>query len=330
MVTAVEDLLNRTRRFSGGIGTGAAGVSLSPTATGTENTALARTQRALSILESPAQASRGATESRLNPALGENLRRNLIEQQRLRSNMRAPGTMNPVQYRAAIGEINANQAAINSGVAALNAMREGQVTAAGQRTTADTAVQTQRMQEAGAFDRQRLQGEYGLAGIDAQNEGRIAAATAINPLDAERLRLGRQFEAQFAEQGTPAERLAFGTRYFDALGGQGTLGGLGQAKPAVMVTVTGADGLPVEIPLPPDVATDYGLYTLYTQNPGLIGLPPEVVRANAAALARGDVTPQQLVQAENQRRQQQQAQENQPWTPATERERLINSQRREY
>lgn len=130
----------------------------------------ARVQRASRIAQSPAQGSRTSTEAALNPVVGESLRRSLLEQQRLRSNRRAPGTVNPVEFRAMMAEEQANQANIDSGLAALQGIREGGIAERATNLDATTAIEDRQLQEAGAFDRAllgldatALEGRFGLA-----------------------------------------------------------------------------------------------------------------------------------------------------------------------
>lgn len=157
--------------FEGGTAGGVRqpGVSAGRSSVPTTNPA-ERLQRASRITQSPAQASRTSTEAALNPAVGESLRRSLIEQQRLRSNRRIPGSVNPVQFRAMMAEEAANQSSIDSGLAALQGIREGGIAERATNLEATTAIEDRQLQEAGAFDRAllgldatMLEGQFGLA-----------------------------------------------------------------------------------------------------------------------------------------------------------------------
>lgn len=139
----------------------------------------ARVQQNTRVAQSGAQGSRTATEAALNPEVGESLRRSLIEQERLRSNRRIPGSVNPVELRATLAEQQANQGAVDSGLAALQGIREGGIAERGFNLEATGALEDRQMQEAGAFDRAllgldatMLEGQFGLA----DTAQRVAAA----------------------------------------------------------------------------------------------------------------------------------------------------------
>jgi len=132
----------------------------------------------LNTMRSPTQMSRQSVEQDLNPAIGESARLAMIEQQRLRSNMRGPGKMNPVEFRAAMAQMGQNQQAVDSGLAAIGDIRDASVTERGQSLQATTALRNRQMAEAGDFDqallgidKAMLTGEYGLARQESANRG---------------------------------------------------------------------------------------------------------------------------------------------------------------
>jgi hypothetical protein len=72
----------------------------------------------------------------------------------------------------------ANQESVNSGLAALQGIREGSIAERGQNMAATTTLEDRQMQEAGAFDRTllgldqtMLEGQFGLTDRAAANEG---------------------------------------------------------------------------------------------------------------------------------------------------------------
>jgi len=97
------------------------------------------------------QTTRGAAESVANPAIAEALRRSLIQQQRLA----APtyGSQSLGDRRARARSIQANQANVTAGLGAMGQMRTAQVTAEGNRISADADVLTRRLTEAGGTER---------------------------------------------------------------------------------------------------------------------------------------------------------------------------------
>jgi hypothetical protein len=128
------------------------------------------------LLDNPVQASRTGTEANLNPQVGESLRRSLIEQQRLSGP--TFGSMGAFERRDRRDARTANQASVNSGLAALQGMREGSLTERGQNLASTTTLEDRQMQETGAFDRSllaldntMLEGQFGLTDRAAQVAG---------------------------------------------------------------------------------------------------------------------------------------------------------------
>jgi hypothetical protein len=126
------------------------------------------------LLDNPVQSSRTGTEANLNPQVGEALRRSLIEQQRLSGP--TYGSMGAFERRDRRDARTANQASVDSGLAALQGIREGSVTERGQNMAATATLEDRQMQEAGAFDRTllgldqtMLEGQFGLADRAAQS-----------------------------------------------------------------------------------------------------------------------------------------------------------------
>lgn len=305
----------------------------SAAAQGQDQSALARTQRALGILQAPVQDSRTAAEQVTNPALAESLRLNLNEQQRLQQELRAPGTINPVQFRALQAQLAGNQNAINSGVAAVGGIREANVTQSGNELAAQTSIQRQAMAGAAGVDIANIQAQAALEQQSLANEGRLALATTADPVTAMRLRLLNQTGEQINANGTPAERTRFAFTALDNLSGQGAFAPLGLPTPPVKTTIYDDKGLPREVYLPASDAVAYGLTQLYQQVPEVIGLDQTMVNKYAADIATGKKTIDQ-VKAEI-------AADNQPAQPvvpgpyalnplvsADERARLVNNQTR--
>lgn len=176
-----------------------------------------RVNRALEIYNTPVQTSRGDAEQTVNSTLADSVRRALLNQQRLAKNMAAPGSVDPVQFRAMLAEQRANQANVDQGLAALGNLRAAQVATRGQDIQSATTLAEREQVEAGAFDRAQLgldeaeiAGQFGLAqeftAGTLRNQGALAARTALNPLDAARLRIGAGIEQTVAD--LPAERQA--------------------------------------------------------------------------------------------------------------------------
>lgn len=285
---------------------------LSPQATNSGQSANERVNRALAIRQSMGgvQGSRATAETSANADLAENLRLNLIEQQRLRSNSRAPGRMNPVQFRAMQAEMAANQNAVNAGIDAVNAMRTGQVARAGQLTEAETTLQDRAMAEAGAFDRASLnldvaetQGLFGLRKQTMANEGAVAARQAVNPLQAYALENLRTTRDQFAENGTPEEQAQMAIGQINAALGLSAMADPTTGPGLVEVEIPDANGMPQTLQVTPATAQRLGEYRAYRSNPGAWGLTEQDVVDNAEELISGTTTPQQIV-AEKQARQQ--------------------------
>lgn len=155
-----------------------------------------RVARANRIMETPAQASRTSTEAALNPEVGEALRLSLIEQQRVSGP--TYGSMGAFERRDRREAQASAQAAVDSGLAALQGIRQGGIDERGQNLATVGALEDRQMQEAGAFDRallglddSMLRGQFGLAGIDAEAEGRRDPATMFG-LDVLATRLNRE------------------------------------------------------------------------------------------------------------------------------------------
>lgn len=164
-----------------------------------------------------ADNSRTTAEAGVNPQIAEQLRLNLINQQRIQQNLNAPGAMNPVEYRAALREAQTNQAAVDAGITGINAMREAAVTARGQDVESATILTDRELSETGAFDRAmanldvaNLQGQYGLGRAflqgSLQRDAVVAGKQALNPLEAARLRIGAGIEQGIAD--LPADKQA--------------------------------------------------------------------------------------------------------------------------
>ena len=137
----------------------------------------------LNTLRSPTQMNRQSAEMDVNPLVANATRQAYAEQQRLRSGLRGPGRMNPVEYRAHLAAMNQNQQSINSNLQAVGQMRDASVTERGQNLQATTALRDRQMAEAGDFDQAllgideaMLRGQYGLAGIQAEQNDPVAMA----------------------------------------------------------------------------------------------------------------------------------------------------------
>jgi len=236
--------------------------TLSPTATSTDQSALARTQRALAIRQGAGgvQGSRDTAESGANAQLAESLRLNLIEQERLSG--ATFGTVTPTDAIAKERAIRANQVNVAGGITAINSLREGQVARANQLTEADTTLQDRTQQEAGAFDRSLInldvaetRGEFGLADRRLANQNALDVANTADPVDAERIRIARDLEAGI--EGAPAgSRLAMSATLLDQLGGQPGAANFSQGG-----RIEVPDGAGGVLSLPPDQAEAYLMQT---------------------------------------------------------------------
>ena len=219
--------------------------------------------RALSIYQQPVQESRQTAEAGVNSAIADSVRGGLAEQERLRNELRYPGLgkLERLRIRRAIA---ANQAGVNSGLEAIDAMRTGQVTARGQDLEAATAVTDREIAEQGAFDRGQLRldetelrGQYGLGQTylagEMQNEGLVAQRTAMNPLEQMRFELARGFQQGIGT--LPADQqLPTNAALLEYLGGQG--GALAAATSGGGGVITLTDG--TEIPVSDEMLMAYG------------------------------------------------------------------------
>jgi len=107
----------------------------------------------------------------------------------------------------------ANQAGIDSGLQAIEAMRTGQITARGQDIQADTTITDRELAEAGAYDRRllgldetQMRGEFGLLEQGMRNAGAIAAKQTMDPLKRAQLRIGLGIESGIDD--LPADKRA--------------------------------------------------------------------------------------------------------------------------
>ena len=132
----------------------------------------------LTTLAAPQQRSRASTETAANAQIGDALRRSLIERDRMSQEMRRPG-MNPVEYRAGLARMAANQNAVNADLGAVQSIREASVADRTAGIQALTGLRDRQMAEAGSFDSSLigldetlLSGQFGLAGIEAEGQAR--------------------------------------------------------------------------------------------------------------------------------------------------------------
>lgn len=319
MATTLEELYRRALGNAGlgisasanQIGTRQTPRTLSPTATNTDQSAAARVNRALAIMDSTntAQRSRTAAESQINPEVSDLVSDAASQRRRIMARLNAPGSMNPVQARFLLRQLDSNQQALNAGLSAAGDVRNAQVTRANTLTQRDAALTDRAMSEAGAYDRALLnydvaglQGAFGLARQQLANEGAVAARTTLDPLRANALRLMRQAENQVASRGTPAEQLQFGLSAIDASLGLGGMGGLAASEPLVEVETIDAQGKPITLQLPRSEAAQVSRYAAIMANPQAYGLTPDLVAKYAAQLASGQMTPQDVILVEQQSR----------------------------
>ena len=290
--------------------------TLSPSATNTDNSATARVRRALAIREGAGgvQGSRATAEQGANGQLAESLRMSLIEQERLRKNAQIPGRMNAVEFRAMQAQRAGNQAAVDSGTDAINAIREGQVNRAGQLTEAETEIQDRAMAEQGAFDRGLInldvaetQGRFGLAEQGVRNRGAVDAATALDAREQYGLSLLQRAEEDVTKRGNPIEETQFLTGGVNATFGLGGLADPTAAGPTGTVTLKGPKGLPMEVELPGADAKRINLATAVAQNPDAYGLSSDMTSEDVADFVSNKATAEEIRQRQAQRKAQRKA-----------------------
>lgn len=228
----------------------------------------ARVQRALTTLQTPVQNSRASAEAGINPAIAENLRLNMNEQQRLNQVARGPGAMNPVEFRALLKQQALNQNAINGGAEAVGAMGNRQVTAEGNQLSAATTLTDRLMAEAGANDRAQLnldktalQGQYGLGQEylrgSLQNEGIVAGKQTLNPLQAIAAGIATDLRSNANESGDPLYAFKVNQALLTQLTNPNSTMGIGSPQDLVELTINGQT-----LQVPRNAAETYGTTAL--------------------------------------------------------------------
>ena len=138
-----------------------------------------RLAQGLGTMTSGAQNSRLAAESLANPRIESQLRQDVANRNWATTRLQEPGSLNPVQARFLLAQQKQGQAAVDSSLGAINAMRNGAIVERGQNLGALATLEDRQMREAGALDRallglnkQMLAGQFGIAGIEAQGQAR--------------------------------------------------------------------------------------------------------------------------------------------------------------
>lgn len=300
------DLAAGTREFVGGI------APRTPTDTGNP---AARVNRALAIMDTPLQRNRASAESTANDATAEQLRLSLINQERMRKNLQGPGAMNPVEFRASLAEMQAGQAGIDSLQQAIGGAREAQVATRGQSIDSATALTDRAMAEAGAFDRSMvnldvadIQGQYGLGreflGQSLRNQGAIDLEQTVDPVTAERLRIGRELMTQAEASGDPALQGRVGIGMFNNLGDPAQALSVTPAADE-LVTFVGADG--TEQTAPASVVRAVTTTRQVQQNPEAFGIYQPLTDEDVSRIAAG-VSPAVIAAEQAQRMREQEEQ----------------------
>lgn len=177
------DNLSREGTAAGSGGAFSAGVSTPVMSSGQSSVptqSLApRLARGLGTMTTGVQNSRTSAEASANPRIERQMRRQMATQNSLASRFQEPGSLNPVEARFLMAQQQQNQAAVDSSLASINAMREGAIAERGQNLGALATLEDRQMREAGAFDRellglneQMLAGQFGIAGIQAEGQAR--------------------------------------------------------------------------------------------------------------------------------------------------------------